>query len=85
MKPGNLKPHRACATRCISGGVPPLLLIRGAEGHANYLWLASTDGGTVNGAILDLVAEPVEMTGRLVRYDNLLVLFADPQTYERLD
>ena len=34
MKPGNLKTHRACAVRCISGGVPPVLLVRGGTGAA---------------------------------------------------
>ena len=85
MKPGNLKPHRACAARCISGGIPPLLLIRDAEGNANYLLLATEDGGTVNGAVLDMIAEPVEITGRLLRYDDLRVLRADPATYRRID
>ena len=28
MNPGRLTPHRACAIRCISGGVPPVLLVR---------------------------------------------------------
>jgi len=28
MNPGQLTPHRACAIRCISGGVPPVLLVR---------------------------------------------------------
>ena len=27
MKPGFGKPHRSCAIRCISGGVPPILRI----------------------------------------------------------
>jgi hypothetical protein len=30
------------------------------------------------------VAEPVEVTGRVLRYDNLLVLEADPDSYRRL-
>src|SRR5438309_832251 len=28
MNPGQLTPHRACAIRCISGGVPPMLFVR---------------------------------------------------------
>ena len=30
MKPGRSKPHRACAVRCISGGIPPFKV----PGHA---------------------------------------------------
>src|SRR5690606_3083584 len=29
MNPGNLKTHKSCAIRCISGGIPPVLLVRG--------------------------------------------------------
>ena len=85
MKPGNLKPHRACATRCISGGVPPVLLVRDAEGNAEHLLLVGADGGPVNDDVLDMIAEPVEVTGELLRYDDLLVLRADPSAYARVE
>jgi hypothetical protein len=85
MKPGNLKPHRACAARCISGGVPPVLLVRDAAGLATYYLLASEDGEPVNGQVIALVAEPVEITGRVVRRGDLLTLFADPDSYLRLE
>ena len=85
MKPGNLKPHRACATRCISGGVPPVLLVRDPEGHASYFLLVGADGEAVNARILDHVAEPVEITGRVLRYQDQLVLSAAPSTYRRLE
>jgi hypothetical protein len=85
MKPGHLKPHRACAARCISGGVPPVLLVRDLEGSASYLLLADADGRAVNSRVQDLVAEPVRIRGEVRRFDDLLVLFADPDTYERVD
>lgn len=84
MKPGNLKPHRGCAARCIAGGVPAVLLVRGPLGTTHTVLLASADGGLVNDQVADLVAEPVEITGRLLRYDDLFVLRADPKTYRRL-
>jgi hypothetical protein len=31
------------------------------------------------------VAEPVEITGEVIQYENLLVLKADPQTYRKLN
>ena len=83
MKPGNLKPHRACAVRCIAGGVPPVLLVRDAEGSATYLVLVGPDGGAVNDAVLDRIAEPVSVTGRVVRRDDLLFLHADPAEIRR--
>jgi hypothetical protein len=83
MKPGNLKPHRACATRCISGGIPPVLLVRDSDEAVSYLLLTDAEGRPVNDRVLDLVAEPIEVTGKLVRIGDQLVLQADPDTYVR--
>jgi hypothetical protein len=83
MNPGQLAPHRGCAIRCISGGVPPVLLVRQKDGPASYFLLASADGKPVNKQVLDLVAEPVEITGEVDRQGELLILRADPATYRR--
>jgi hypothetical protein len=83
MNPGQLTPHRACAIRCISGGVPPVLLVRQKDGPAIYLLLVSAEGQPVNKQVLDLVAEPVEITGEVERQGELLILRADPSTYQR--
>ena len=83
MKPGSLKPHRACATRCLSGGVPPVFVVRHGRGEASYLLLTAADGGSVNSRVLDRVAEPLRIRGRVERFGDLLVLRADPETYER--
>jgi uncharacterized membrane protein len=79
MNPGNLKPHRACAINCIQGGVPPVLLVRNREGEARYVLLVGENGEAVNAAVLELVAEPVEVRGRLRRRGKQLVLYADPE------
>ena len=84
MNPGQLTPHRACAIRCISGGVPPVLLVRQEDGPAIYLLLVSADGKPVNKQVLGMVAEPVEITGEVERQGELLILRADPTTYRKL-
>ena len=84
MNPGSLKPHRACAVRCISGGIPPALAVRAATGEMTYLLLVSAQGQAVNEDILDMIAEPVEITGEVIQHENMLVLRADPATYRRL-
>ena len=86
MKPGNLKPHRACATRCISGGVPPVLLVRDDLGNASYYLLTSPSGAAVNQDIIrhNLVAEPISITGEVWQQGDRRVLRADPETYLRL-
>ena len=84
MNPGQLTPHRACAIRCISGGVPPVLLVRRTNSPSLYFLLVSRDGKPVNKQVLDLVAEPVEITGEVERQGELLILRADPATYRRV-
>jgi hypothetical protein len=84
MNPGQLTPHRACAIRCISGGVPPVLLVRQKDGPAIYLLLVSAEGKPVNKQVLDMVAEPVEITGDVERQGELLILRADPGSYRKL-
>ena len=83
MNPGQLAPHRACAIRCISGGVPPVLVVPRKNGPTAYLLLVSTAGKPVNREVLDFVAEPLEITGEVERQGDQLVLRADPATYRR--
>jgi hypothetical protein len=84
MNPGSSKPHRACAVRCISGGAPPIFVGHDASAKPVVALLVSTDGRAVNDAVLDFVAEPVEITGRLERSGDTYVLRADPATYRRV-
>ncbi|MFT4977045.1 MAG: hypothetical protein ACI8S6_002950 [Myxococcota bacterium] len=83
MNPGNLKPHRACATRCISGGIPPLLLVRLADGTSRQLLLVGPQGEAINGDVLEYVAEPVQVTGRVERSRDMWLLRADPASIQR--
>jgi hypothetical protein len=85
MNPGRLTPHRACAVRCISGGIPPVLLVRQDAGPPLYFLLVSSDGSPVNKQVLDMVAEPVEITGEVLRQGELSILRADPSTYKRIE
>lgn len=84
MNPGQLAPHRACAIRCISGGVPPVFVVRQKDGAVIYLLLVSSEGKPVNQQILDRVAEPLEITGEVMRQGDSLILRADPAAFRRL-
>lgn len=84
MNPGERKTHRACATLCIEGGIPPMLLVREPSGESQRFLLVSADGRAVNRDVLDTVAVPVRITGEVWRTDDMLVLRADPATYERV-
>ena len=78
MKPGFGKTHRACAVRCISGGIPPIFVTRDDAGTATVYLLTDTNHGAVNEAILPFVSEPVEISGKLERHGDLLVYAIDP-------
>jgi hypothetical protein len=84
MNPGQLAPHRACAIRCISGGIPPVLVVRQKNGPSIYLLLVSAEGKPVNQNVLEMVAEPVEIRGEVGRQGDQLILRADPATYRRV-
>ena len=82
MKPGQLKVHRDCAIRCISGGVPPSLRVVDASGNIEYFLLVDSESKAVNSDILDIIADPVAVTGEVVQYGDLFVLKADPDNYD---
>lgn len=91
MKPGHHKPHRACASLCIRGGIPPIFVpyaedpVNGeGEAPADHLLLVGPDRQALSSEVLDWVAEPVEITGQVHRMDDVWMLQADPQTFRRL-
>jgi hypothetical protein len=75
MKPGQGKPHRDCAIRCILGGIPPVMRVQNEKGEANYYLVVGPNGEKMNEAVRDFVAEPTEITARVVQYDDWIVLY----------
>ncbi len=76
MKPGSGKPHRSCAIRCISGGVPPVILADNPinlDQHREYVILIGPNGEMINDRVLDFVAEPVHLCGELQQLGDWLV------------
>lgn len=84
MKPGRTKTHRACAIRCISGGVPPVFRAQNQSGESLYFLLSDLEGQAVNERVLEMVADPIQITGEVLQYGDAFILKADPDTYERL-
>jgi hypothetical protein len=83
MNPGHTKPHRECASLCIRGGIPPLFVVKDADGRDIHLWLVSETGGPVNQLVLDFVAEPIEITGQIKRSGDQLYFYANPAGLKR--
>jgi hypothetical protein len=78
MKPGDGKPHKACAVLCIRGGIPPVLISIESSGEpASYL-LVDQEGMGLTGAsleaVLPFVADHVEVTGEFERRGDLKLL-----------
>ena len=83
MNPGEGKVHRDCAVRCISGGAPPGFLVQDAEGETRLLLLVGAQGQPLGRDVLDFVAEPVTITGQLVKLGTSLILKAEPGKFRR--
>lgn len=76
MNPGSGKVHRSCAARCLSGGIPPLFVVRDASGEFQTFLLTRADGSTVGKEILRFAGEPLELTGEVARRGGVLLLKA---------
>jgi hypothetical protein len=84
MNPGEGTVHRDCARVCLRGGIPPMLLVRGARAEEALVLLVDAAGAPVGRALAALAGVPVAVRGRLVRDREQLTLFADATNFSRL-
>lgn len=78
MKPGEGRAHKACATLCVRGGIPPMLITRDPAGGPSQTYLLTSGiGGSAAAQVLDLLGEPVEVRGTLTRRADMLWLALD--------
>lgn len=63
MKPGHGKVHKACATLCVRGGIPPVLWSVAADGSPRYHLIVSGQDRPMNGQVLEYVGEIVDIEG----------------------
>ena len=76
MNPAEGAVHRDCARRCLSGGMPPMLLVRDGVHREELVVLVSADGRALSRAIAPAAGVPVEVSGRLARDGGAYVLYA---------
>jgi hypothetical protein len=82
MKPGDGKAHKACATLCVRGGIPPMF--RWDEGGiARYALIVTAEGGPANSPVLPFIGEPVTLTGRPSTLGSLDVIMLEPGSIRR--
>ncbi len=84
MRPGRGKTHKACASLCIRGGIPPSLWVRTRDGAESVLLMTTADGGPMPMGILPLVADPVEAEGEIVQVGDMLQFRANANAYTRI-
>jgi len=77
MKPGQGKPHKDCAIRCISGGISPVLRVSNEKNETNYYLIVGANGEKMNEAVKDFVAQPVSIHAKAVKYVDWIVLYVD--------
>lgn len=83
MRPSRGKTHKACASLCIRGGIPPSFWVRDGKGRESVLLMTDANGGPLGPDILPLVADPVAAEGEIVRVGDLLQFRADAGAYRR--
>ena len=80
MKPGEGKIHKSCAIRCISGGIPPMLKIKGNQNR--YYILLDESGKAINKQVLPYVAEQISISGKTNKFSNWDVLYINVNDLE---
>lgn len=84
MKPGDGPAHKACATLCVRGGIPPVLIVQGESGRPQHYLLCSPDGSAMDPAIEPMIGEPVEVSGLESVRGSLRLLSVTPADVRRL-
>jgi hypothetical protein len=79
MRPATGKVHRGCAVRCLSGGVPPGLLVRDADENGVVVLLIGIDGKPLQFDV-GWAARLVEAEGELSRQGDDLMLAVSQMT-----
>jgi hypothetical protein len=76
MRPATGKIHQACAIRCLSGGVPPGLLVHDAAGNGVVVLLAGPAGQPLDYDV-EWAARTLRAAGELEIHSGTPVLRVD--------
>ncbi len=84
MRPSTGKVHKACASLCIRGGIPPALFVRDRQGAHRALLLVDEQGQAhAPEPLLPFVGDPVRIDGRILRRDDTFFLAAASASIRR--
>ena len=74
MKPNRGTVHRGCATRCLSGGIPPILMVSDSTGSTRHLLLTDAAGQPAPAWFRGLVGEAVTLSGEVIQDGDIAVM-----------
>jgi len=83
MRPSEGKVHKACASLCIRGGLPPAFYVKTPQDQ-KALMIMTSGGFGHNKDLLPYVADPVAITGQVQRFGDLFLLDAPVSAIQRL-
>jgi hypothetical protein len=83
MRPSSGKVHKACASLCIRGGLPPAFYVKDPKDQS-ALMIMTSGGFGHNKDLLAYVADPVSITGQVQRFGDLFLLDAPVSAISRL-
>lgn len=78
MRPGAGIAHRACASLCLLGDIPPVLVSAQPAAGSSFFLLAGPDGGPMPRDLLKLIGLRLQLDGTLERRGDLPVFRVDP-------
>lgn len=91
MKPGDGKSHKACATLCVSNGIPAMFAAINTDGTTSYYLLAMKAGSQSSAAgsefdvdTLSKIGELVEVRGSVSRVADFNVLTIEAGSVQRV-
>lgn len=86
MRPGDGHIHKACASICIRGGIPPMFVTREGGDTPPVMLLTRLDGSAVPpDAILAYVADRVRLTGVVEKRGDISIFKADMASLSRAE
>lgn len=85
MRPGQGKPHKACASLCIRGGLPPVFCPGDTCGSGKSIPLLTDGNGRPHGLdLIPFVADPVMAAGRMVQIGDVTEFRVNLSSISRL-
>lgn len=80
MRPGRGLAHKACASLCLTDGVPPVFVSEGPVKGRNFFLMADKDGNLLGPEITKLLSLYITLEGEVVQMDDLMIFKADLST-----